>query len=318
MEVLYSEKERAYNFIHKNGMQTSVKVSPSGQFTSGNLDRKTPITTDKNKYTVIVSSSLGCQMSCYFCHLTQNKKPFSEVTAETIIDNVIDAINYVNIREGLETRYIKLCFMGEGEPILDMPKVVAVTNGVLDCVYNNKLAAGLDGVDISTCMPKISTKNLGLIDVLDISLHYGKFSDSLNPYNHKAAGRSIVRLFYSLHHYSQFERNKIIPNTHTINKAMSIMKDCVSVNKVVHYMFMRGVNDSQRDIEDLVSFINGREDFLDYEFRVLRYNSCGDLDMESDRMTNIISTLEQNLMVKKFKVQYSAGEDIKAACGMFI
>ena len=316
MQVTHSEKDGSYNFIHDNGMQTSIKVSPSGSFTPEQMDRDNPITTNKNKYTIIISSSLGCQMSCNFCHLTKNEKPFSELSVDDIVESVLESVLHIHEKEVLCTKYVKLCFMGEGEPILDMDKTSAVATDLLRILVNNELCEGVDGVDIATCMPKVSRSKLLKVDALNDVLD--EYDFNLNPYNHTDHDRTVVRLFYSLHHYSQFEREKIVPNTHTIVRSLDLL-DGLDVNVVVHYMFMSEVNDSEKDLKDLVSFVNTTPQFRDYEFRVLRYNSHDNLlDMESERMSNIVSYISKNLNVRKFKVQYSAGEDIKAACGMFI
>jgi adenine C2-methylase RlmN of 23S rRNA A2503 and tRNA A37 len=167
MKTLYSEKDNSYNFIHDNGMQTSIKVTPSGSFIPSHLTRDNPLTVNKNKYTVIVSSSLGCQMACSFCHLTKNNKPFVEVTTQSIIDNTMEAIEYVNNEQSLSDRYIKLCFMGEGEPILDMKRTSDITHTVIDEVLSKGMAKGLDGVDISTSMPKVPKAVMKKVDKLD-------------------------------------------------------------------------------------------------------------------------------------------------------
>lgn len=319
VDIQYSMIDGSYNFTHHNGTQTSIKTAPSGHFDEGQMERSDPIQTDKNKYTVIISSSSGCQMSCSFCHLTQNKKPFHNISEEEITENVIDAIEFVANREGAKftDRYIKLCYMGEGEPILDMEKTGGSAGNILSLVYEKGLAAGLDGIDISTCMPKIPERYLEQVIKMDQLCKMIGFN--LNPVNHNDPDRSIVRLFYSLHHYNQTVRNIIIPNSMRIDGALELLKEVSEqgVNVVYHYMFINGVNDSDNDVQNLISFVNSSPNFKDSEFRVLRYNQGRNGQEESDQITNIVKKLSDELEVKKFKVQFSAGEAINAACGMF-
>lgn len=315
MEVIYSKEHMTYNFTHNNGMQTSVKLNPSGSFTPDNLDRDKPKLVDKQKYTVIISSSLGCQQRCTFCHLTQQNKPFEEKDGSVIYDNVIDALTYIG--EPLSTKYIKLCFMGEGEPILNMERTSSVAKVILKNVLRLGLAKGVDGVDIATMMPNISPSKLQQVVTLDKELSMAGYK--LNPFNHSDKGRSVVRLFYSLHHYDQTKRDIIIPMSKSIDKTMHLLETSVlnkGVNVVTHYMFMEGVNDSHDDVEGLISFINNKTLFQSSEFRILRYNGYN--DTESGNMSGIITKLTSDLNVRKLKVQFSAGEDISAACGMFL
>lgn len=318
MKMIHSATQNTYNFIPDNGVQTSIKTNPSGSFDSNHLDRDKPILVDKNKYTVIISSSLGCQMSCGFCHLTKTNKPFSNITADDIFINVMEAIEAVFTQDSsISNKMIKLCYMGEGEALLDMAKTSDSAKLIISEVIDKGFASGLDGIDIATCMPKIGNKVFDEVIALN-----NYFSDSyykLNPYNHDQPNRSVVRLFYSLHHYDQTKRDIIIPNSKSIDVAIDKLTwlNSQGVNVVTHYMFMSGVNDSMQDVTSLVDFINTRELFQSSEFRILRYNGFGE-DVESSILKGIIKYLEDELIVGKFKVQFSAGEDIKAACGMFV
>jgi adenine C2-methylase RlmN of 23S rRNA A2503 and tRNA A37 len=318
MKILHSATQHTYNIIHDNGMQTSIKLSPSGFFTSEQLDRDNPILCDKNKYTVIISSSHGCQMSCSFCHLTQLGKEFKAVSKDTIVTNVIEAIEAVNeLDPSISTRYIKLCYMGEGEAILNMNNTCDSAYEIIYKVLKQGLAVGLDGVDIATSMPNIPSRLMGSIITMNAALTVHGFN--LNPYNHSDVNRSIVRLFYSMHHYNQNYRDIIIPNSKSIEKTLELLEDVSAqgVNVVVHYMFITGVNDDSDSVESLISFVNSNKVFEGFEFRVLRYNGFSE-DKESPHMSEIIQMLESDLRVGKLKVQFSAGEDVSAACGMFI
>ena len=319
MNVVVNKDNTVFNIIHKNGVQTSVKVSPSGKFSIDCLDRNNPIQENKNKYTVIVSSSKGCQLSCTFCHLTANNKQFENIKEEDIINNVMEAIRYVGSKVDLSSKYIKLCYMGEGEALFSLKKTKNTASDIVNKVIEEGLACGLDGIDISTTMPKIP-KDL-VSSLVSMNEYFKEKHLKLNPYNHNSKDRSIVRLFYSLHHYKQEVRDTLIPKTQNIDKVVGSLDDLNSkgVNVVTHYMFMNNVNDSLEDINRLVEFTNKHYSlYKNSELRILRFNSPTDNLIESEKMKNIINHLAKNLEVGKFKVQFSAGEDIKAACGMFL
>lgn len=319
MKTIYHEKSNTYNFIHNNGVQTSIKLSPSGEFNSSQLDRDNPVMRDKSKYTVIISSSLGCQMACSFCHLTKLGKPFSPLKCSDIVENVLEAIGEVYRQDPtIASRYLKLCYMGEGEALLNMSNTNLSAKAIISQVMELRYAAGLDGIDIATSMPNVPSKILD--SVINLNTDISALNLKLNPHNHSEVGRSIVRLFYSLHHYDQVKRDTIIPNSKSIEKTLSLLSEVTDsgVNVVIHYMFMEGVNDNVKSVLGLIQYVNSHNIFKKSEFRVLRYNSFSADDKESMGMKEIINLLEYSLRVGKFKVQFSAGEEVKAACGMFI
>ena len=57
--------------------------------------------------------------------------------------------------------------------------------------------------------------------------------------------------------------------------------------------------------------------FKFFEFRILRLNSCEKLSFkESQKFEEIVKKLKNKVSI--FKVQISAGSEIKAACGHFL
>lgn len=317
MNTLYSQETQAFKFTHEDGSETSVKLSPSGSFDSNNLDRENPIVEDKEKYSIIISCSKGCQMSCSFCHLTKLKMKFEPLTEKQIFDNIMSSIREVSkSRPDISSKYIKLCWMGMGEAILQPEVVRTVSILVLNTVLEEGLAIGVDGVDISTVMPKSISQWQSVF--ADLNFRLKDFN--LNP-NNMVGDRTPLRLFYSLHHYANEERKIIIPNTRAISDAMARItgfRDTTKINVVVHYMFMEGVNDSEEDVVGLVNWFNSNGDYYDTQFRVLRYNSFNTVDAESCKMNLIVKYLEDYMKVKQLKIQYSSGEDISSACGQFI
>lgn len=321
MEMVVSSCGNVFNFISEIGLQVSVKVNDSGWYTDKRLDRDNPITAPKNKVSVVISSSVGCPLKCTFCHLTQQSKPYIAVDSLTVAGTVVAALRKVaEVAHDCDfsSRYLKLCFMGEGEPILNLTRTKSITHDVLTEVIG--WFAGLDGVDLSTTFPIIPPHLADTLGSWNIDLDR-EFNDQLNPANYPVGSeRTVVRLFYSLHHWKQECREAIIPNVKPITEAMAAL-DLVSkqINVIVHYMFMQGVNDSIEDVEGgLMLWADRTPVMQDVEFRVLRYNPYDSSQQESRRIRTIVHELNQRMNVKRVKVQYSAGEDVAAACGMFL
>ena len=299
-------------YQHPDGSETSIKTNLSCQFKAeGNnlvLDSK-----DNNKYSLVISCSAGCQMECSFCHLTQKGVQHKRLSPESVLNNLIETVvtEYKYLKGqgiNLSTKYIKLCWMGMGEPMSEIPLVKEVTKNFLEYVFNNNLACGLDGVDISTVMPS----RLSIAKYSDLQ----EISRSLSDYKHNPSqvGKSPMRLFYSLH-VANDKRDVMVPNTYDYRKALTDLNyfcNATRADLIVHCMFIEGQNDSQQDIDELINLVKptGRE------LRVLRYNPSDNTTKESGNIKDIVSYL--NSQYDKVKVQYSSGQDILAACGQFL
>lgn len=308
---IISADQLTTKYIHTDGSETSFKKSHSGRFNSEELI--TPITQDKNKYSLVISCSKGCQLSCTFCHLTQKGSDFSPLTEQQVEQNLKDIIvDQVNIDPSVANKSIKLCWMGMGEAILKPEMVKNVSLNVVRWALENNYASSVDGIDISTVLPKVSSRWVNTIQELIAE------SDLLPRNPHNAKNRTLVRLFYSLHSANQTLRDQLIPNTKTIDKAIEeiqSIKNKTGVDLVIHYMFMDGVNDTDEQVQELISLYK-EKGLTHSELRILRYNSATNGVIESEYLKPIVKQLEQNIPI--LKIQHSSGASVDSACGMFV
>ena len=143
-------------YIFFNGSEISFKREFSGQYVE---DMSCPDYKDKGKYSLVLSCSKGCNVGCQFCHLTQNQKPTQELEVREVLNNIKDVIFDQSVRfPEIKNKSIKLCWMGEGEPLLQSHILQGVTKPLLDWVFEKGFAKYLDGVDIATSYPKISRR----------------------------------------------------------------------------------------------------------------------------------------------------------------
>lgn len=311
MQIIESKNKLTTKYIHKDGSETSFKMSHSGRFSSEDLI--VPVTQDKNKYSLVISCSKGCQMKCTFCHLTQKNSDFSPLTTAQVAQNLKDVIfDQVQKNPEVKSKTIKLCWMGMGEAILKPEMVQEVSMEVIDWALENGYASGVDGIDISTVLPKISNKwHTAIEKLIKDTAHYPRNA-------HNANNRTLVRLFYSLHSANQEMRDELIPNSKSIDVAIKSLKELkqkTGVDLVFHYMFMEGVNDHVEAVDELVSLYSKNE-LIDSELRILRYNRATNGVVESLNLKPIIEKLEKTIPI--LKVQHSSGESVDSACGMFV
>lgn len=332
-EVFITDDGLVLKMIHEDGSETSIKTVSScdtirnpktGVIEYNNIER--------NKYSVFASSSRGCPMSCTFCYLTIKGCEYKKLTEDQILTNLKDAV-LAQMEHNPETknRFVKLCWMGMGEDqIIKSERTRTITTEFINWALDNGYAQGLDGIDISTVLPKlkndkwINNFHQLTMDVLEnrytmnpnnILRVHGETFDGTEMY----INRSPVRLFYSLHSGNQETRDKIIPNAMPLNEAIPLLKDysiATIHNVIFHHMFMEGQNDSMEEVDALIRLINDY-DLHGYEFRILRYNECKSSNFgESEHFKNIIDRIAEN--ITHLKVQISTGNEVRAACGQFI
>lgn len=311
MQQIISNDGLTTKYIHKDQSETSFKMSHSGKFNSENLI--TPITQDKEKYSLVISCSKGCQMKCTFCHLTQKGSTFEELTTEQVEQNLKDVIaDQYEKHPEIGKKHIKFCWMGMGEAILKPEMIKTVSINVINWALNKGYASGVDGIDVSTVLPKISNRWQETIkELVEETKNYPR-----NPNN--TTDRSLVRIFYSLHSANQKQREELIPNTKNIDVAIDSLTSFVKetgIDIVYHYMFMNGVNDNDNSVTELISLYKNKK-LSGSELRILRYNEATNGVTESDYLKDIVSLLEQE--IPKLKVQHSSGNKVASACGMFV
>lgn len=298
MKIVESTSSRTNKYIHDDGSETSIKRHLSGEY----LDNGMAVFKDNNKYSVVVSCSTGCQMNCTFCHLTQKEAKFSPISLKRLISNIKQSILAEFQRNpDISSKKIKLCWMGMGDALTSLRDVSFATVVILDWVLVNNYAAGVDGVDISTVLPKLPDRWVSELGALD------EYLDTF--FDHTS-----VRLFYSLHSVDQAVRDKIIPNAMPLHKTIPLLKRVNRVMRIpviLHYMFMEGINDSPEQVKDLKRFI-AEKGLEGMDLRILRYNSADPSIVESPAVFEILQTIP----IKK--VQFSAGADILSACGQFV
>lgn len=320
MEVLVNTDKTVYKFIHNDGSETAIK------FVNSCSCDETP----RNKYSIFVSSSVGCQLSCKFCYLTTKEIKYHSLTEEQILNNLKEAIEYfINENEELKKYYVKICWMGMGEDgIIKTNLLYNVTTKILNYILEEKqYAIGLDGIDVSTVLPNNSNLKV-YFDLIKLNQELTKYI--LNPNNttlvnvenssfNNYENRSIVRLFYSLHSANNDTRQNIIPNAIDLENSIEFLKFLnKEINIIFHQFFINELNDTDEEIDKLIELILKLNYEMEYfELRILRLNSCEKLSyIESKKFDQIINKLKDK--TKIFKVQVSAGNEIKAACGQFL
>jgi adenine C2-methylase RlmN of 23S rRNA A2503 and tRNA A37 len=334
-ELLFSDDKTVTKIVHDDNSETAIKTVSSCDTCITASGTFAVTETDRNKYSVFISDSVGCYMKCKFCYLTLKEMKYKKLHVAQIYNNVAEAIDTRALAGNLppiQDKYVKLCWMGMGDAFTNTARVSGVSESLMDHVMLNKLAKGLDGIDLSTVMPSVKNAERELANLRELDHTLQKYP--LNPHNdivvHRDSEfsnsgivypqRSRFRIFYSLHSAVQATRENLIPHAMPITDAIDALLKYSEGNRynvIFHYMFIDGFNDSDKEVTALINLIDSYA-LHDYELRILRYNTCNVSTFmhESNRFGDIIARLMT--AHPHVKVQVSAGSEIKASCGQFL
>lgn len=326
LEIYRTYDNKVSKYIHEDGSETSIKIINSKQNIFNPLTKKIEqIESDRNKFSIFISSSVGCFMKCKFCHLTLKNSEYIKIEEDSILSNLKEAfLDIVKFKPEITNRFIKLSWMGMGDAINKPTIVKNVTIQFLNWIFENNYSIGLDGVDLSTVIPKMKNDNwIGIFHSLESELQKYKINpvykmDNVEYTNGYYSHKNIFRLFYSIESAIQESRDKIIPNAMLIKDVIELLKryeDNKKYTLIFHHLIIEGLNDSNKEIEELINLINNN--FRKNELRILRYNLCMEKQMqESQNFTNIVKKISDN--IEFLKIQISPGNEVSAACGQFI
>jgi len=237
------------------------------------------------KYTVCVSSQVGCKVGCAFC-LTAKGGFIRNLNTSEIVEQILQIYIDNNIQSN---RRINIVYMGMGEPLDNL-------NNFAQAV---KVFSDLDGLSISPHRQTVSTS--GLSSKID-----------------KLAKMDLgINLAISLHAVDDELRQKLMP----INKAYNIasIMDAVrnfpvNLRKKVMFEFLviKDVNDDLQSAKKLVKLLNG----IKSKVNLIYFNDHEGSEFKRPSEKRV-KEFQEYLLSKGVlcTIRESKGLDISAACG---
>ncbi len=247
-----------------------------------NIDGKI---TSETKYTICVSSQVGCKIGCAFC-LTAKEGFKRNLTAGEIVAQVLTLkiINKIPVN-----RRVNIVYMGMGEPLDNIDNVVKAIK-----IFNEKdgLAIGARRQTISTSGLSHQIKKLGEMDLgvlLAISLHAvdDKLREKLMPINKAYNIESVIN---AVKNFPIDQRKRVM----------------------FEYLVMKDLNDDISSAKKLVKLLHGIKAkvnliyFNPYPNSPFKRPTREDMEKFKDFLNahGVLCTIRQ-----------SKGLDISAACG---
>jgi len=244
-----------------------------------------PVVKD-NRFTVCVSSQVGCSLTCKFC-ATGKMKRIRNLDAAEIYDQVL-LVNRV-AEHHFNHPLTNIVYMGMGEPLLAYKNVLKSVEHI----------SSPEGLHMSP--RRITVSTAGIAKMIT------KLADDEVRFN----------LALSLHAADDDKRNEIMPINDTNN--LATLMDAIEYfykktkNRISYeYIALQGVNDSIEDARNLVKLCKR----FPVRVNIIEYNPIGDglFDKSEgdtiDRFAQYLTDHEVTVTVRR-----SRGKDIDAACG---
>ncbi len=237
------------------------------------------------KYTVCVSSQVGCKVGCAFC-LTAKGGFIRDLEASEIVEQILQVYNDNDIDSN---RRVNIVYMGMGEPLDNLQNLAQAI----------KVFKDPNGLSISPHRQTVSTS--GLSSKID-----------------KLAKMDLgINLAISLHAVDDELRQQLMP----INKAYNIASIMEAVRRfpvnlrkkvMFEYLIIKDVNDDIASAKKLVKLLNG----IQSKVNLIYFNPYpGSPFCRPD--TESVKKFQEYLLSKGVlcTIRESKGLDISAACG---
>ena len=244
-----------------------------------------PVSRD-DRYTICVSSQVGCSLSCKFC-ATGTMERSRNLKAQEIIDQYTIVNRYC--KKAFGRGLTNVVYMGMGEPLLNYKEVVR----------SIRLMTSPDVLGMSP--RRITVSTAGIAKMIT------KLADE---------GMKI-NLALSLHAATDEKRNKIMEinesnNLDTLLDSIHYFYRELYTKVSYEYIALRDFNDSIEDAEQLVELCQG----IPVMVNIIEYNTVALFDWQKtseDQLNAFAKKLrDEDVMVT---VRRSRGKDIDAACG---
>ena len=243
----------------------------------------------KNRYTLCISSQVGCAQKCKFC-LTAKTGFQRNLTCSEIISQISEA-KQILARKNKDTKKTisNIVFMGMGEPLSNYANVIKSISIITDGDYGMKISPRRVTVSTSGFIPQI--KKLGMASNVNLAISLNATEDKtrtmLMPINKKYPIKNLLKVCLE---FNIKPRNKI----------------------TFEYILIKNINDTDKDAKNLVKMLSP----IKAKVNLIPFNEHEKSDFKqpsSSRINQFFKILlDRNITAI---IRKSKGVDISAACG---
>lgn len=243
---------------------------------------------DENRYSICVSSQIGCSIGCKFCATGIDGLTRDLTTAE-IIEQIIKIQIDISQESFGDPQITNIVFMGMGEPFLNYKNVMNAVEVLND---NNGLNIGMRKMTISTSgivdkIKKLADENKQIGLAISLNAPNDKLRNILMPINKKY---NLDELFNAVDYY--------------INKT--------NRRVTFEYVLIKGINDSEVHIHQLKKLLKNKL----IHVNLIPVNPVPELNINRPDKY-IVNKFKKGLDKANIPVsiRIEKGTNIKAACG---
>ncbi len=241
-----------------------------------------------NKYTICLSSQVGCAMKCSFC-FTGTQGLSRHLGADEIVGQFTEAQKWLTQNRPEDDRILNIVFMGQGEPLHNFDAVKTACE-----IF-------LSQHGLSLASHKITISTAGYLPGLE----------------RWKAEMPDVNIALSFHSPIEEKRNKLIP----INKRYPLAEVLKFVDAIPHgknrfvtyeYLLIKDFNDSLEDAHITGKLLEGKNAYINLiPFNPFPGSEFKRPEMsEVEKFKTVLDTYKIPTLVRKTK-----GDEILAACG---
>ena len=243
---------------------------------------------DENRYSICVSSQIGCSIGCKFC-ATGIDGLKRDLTTDEIIEQILKIQIDISEEGYGNPKITNIVFMGMGEPLLNYEKVMKAVE-----ILNQKKGfnIGMRKITISTSgiidkIKKLADQNQQIGLAISLNAPNDELRDYLMPINQKY---NIGRLMEAVDYYIAKTNRRV----------------------TFEYVLMERLNDKKIHAKQLVSLLKNKL----VHVNLIPVNSVPELNIERPAK-NVVKYFKDYLEKNNIPVtiRIEKGTNIKAACG---
>ncbi|MBK8814144.1 MAG: 23S rRNA (adenine(2503)-C(2))-methyltransferase RlmN [Methylococcaceae bacterium] len=242
----------------------------------------------QKKYSICLSSQVGCAMNCSFC-FTGKQGLKRNLTTSEMVGQFLQAWRWLAQNRPGEERILNIVFMGQGEPLHNFDAVKKACEIFLS---QHGASIGFQKITISTA----------------------GYIPGLKRWSQEIPG---VNLALSLHSPFEEKRNELIPinKKYPLDEVLKVV-DQIPLGKkqfiTYEYILIKDFNDSPEDAEKLGMILFGKSAYIN----LIPFNPFPDSHYQCPGL----DTIEQfKAVLERFKIptliRGTKGDDVLAACG---
>jgi 23S rRNA (adenine2503-C2)-methyltransferase len=242
----------------------------------------------QSKYTICLSTQVGCAMKCSFCFTgTQGLK--RNLSTEEIVGQFILAWNWLKEHRPADHQLKNVVYMGQGEPLHNFDAVKKASEIFLD---QHGMSLGVQKITVSTA----------------------GYLPGLKRWNDEMPG---VNLALSLHSVFEEKRNKLIPinQRFPLQDVMDYIDTIPMARKqyvIYEYLLIKDFNDTIDDAHATGAFLKERKAIIN----LIPFNPFPGSEFQRPTSENILNFQK---IIESYNlpalIRTTKGDDILAACG---